>query len=151
MPEITFTFLPVCRAALSRPTLFCLDRARRQFCRLQIWLKSVLLFFPFRNPQNTCASPTLWRPELCIVEKCRCLILFCVLLFPLSIRRTLNSEHVRLAHYSLADSDVRTSTTYSRFVFGLLLISFAETFDSGHVRLADQIQKVSDVRTPIIR
>ena len=34
---------------------FCLDRARRQFCRLQIWPKSVLLIFPFarldlRNP-----------------------------------------------------------------------------------------------------
>ena len=63
--------------------------------------------------------------------------------FSHSIRRGLDQEHVRLAHYSLADSDVGTSTAYSRFVFDLLLMLFTATFDSGHVRLADHQMKIS--------
>ena len=67
-PKLLSHFCPFVAPPFPGRHSFCLDRARCQFCRLQIWLKSVLLIFPFRNPQNTCASPTLWRPELCIEE-----------------------------------------------------------------------------------
>ena len=69
----------------------------------------------------------------------------CVLFLVFVIRRTLSSGHVRLTDYSLADSDVGTSTAHSRFLFCLSVIPFAEVFDQEHVRLADH--SLADVGT----
>ena len=67
------------------------------------------------------------------------------MLFVQIIRQTLGSGHVRLASYSLADSDVGTSTAHSRFLFCLSVIPFAEALDPEHVRLADHT--LADVGT----